>query len=223
MTERVSYLGYNIPSEVKNMIPVCQKFEQTFIRDILSMVVLYMKTKKINLVKKEEEDKLNQITESIHDKLTVSSNDNKVDPNLSSIVFTGLYYILKVALKKKVSNQIFVADITDLKLPQNLITDLTNIYNNQSKDLAERSNNDKILFPQLSSFKWRVDVIISSSFTSRVLNPVILMEMNDTNGKSKVFEVSIDNFHKLRYNAAKLLKDLEDLEQIQILSKLENK
>ncbi|EGC35525.1 hypothetical protein DICPUDRAFT_152138 [Dictyostelium purpureum] len=223
MAERISYLGYNIPPEVKNMIPVVQKFEQSFYRDILSMVALYMKTKKITLNKKEENDRLEQITDSIHNKLTISANDNKVDPNLSSIVFTGLYYILKIAIKKKVNNQTFLADITDLKLPQPLITDLSNIYNNQGKDLAEKSNNDKILFPKLETFKWRVDVIISSSFTSRVLIPVILMEMADNNGKTRVFEVSVDTFHKLRYNVAKVLKDLEDLEQNQIISKLENK
>ncbi|KAF2068861.1 hypothetical protein CYY_009820 [Polysphondylium violaceum] len=219
--DRVSYLGYTIPLEVKNMVPIVQKLEQEFIRDILSMVVLYMKTKKINLLEKEQHTKLNQITDSIHEKLTIKSEENKVEPNNSSIVFTGLYYLLKIAVKRKINAQTFTTDITDLKLPPYLITGLSNVFTNQIKDLSEKAMNDKILFPQLTDFKWRVDVIISSSFTSRVLQPVILMELKDSKDNCKLFEISIDNFHKLRYSVAKVLKDIDDLEQIQILQKLD--
>eukprot|EP01132_Coremiostelium_polycephalum_P001418 gene1418-1790_t len=217
--DRTSFLGYTIPSEIKNMIPVVSKLEPAFIKDILSMVVLYMKTKSINLVKKEDHTRLKKTTDEIHDKLSSQSTTQNIDPNLSSIVFTGSYYILKLAIKRRVNSQLFVTDITELKLPQSYITDISNIYNNQCKELTEKANNDKILFPQLGNFKWRVDVIISSSFTSRVLIPIILMEITDTNGTTKTFEVTLDNFHKLRYNVAKVLKDMDDLDQLPILNK----
>ena len=57
---------------------------------------------------------------------------------------------------------------------------------------------------------------------SRVLKPKLLMEMTTSDGKIRQFEVSQDKFHELRYNIAKVLKDMEDIEQIPIL-KLQDK
>eukprot|EP01133_Synstelium_polycarpum_P019095 gene19095-22868_t len=164
--------------------------------------------------------RFNQVTKDIHDKLSLADTPkdaSAAEPNLSSIVFTGIYYLLKLAIKTKVSVELFVADITELKFPATFITDLQKVYSNIRKDIIEKVQNDRILFPQLEGFKWRVDVVISSSFTSRVLNPVILMETTDSKGQSKTFEVSLDTFHKLRYNVSKVLKDMEDLDQLPIL------
>lgn len=62
-----------------------------------------------------------------------------------------------------------------------------------------------------------MDVVISSSFLSRAITPVVLMEVTSSDGRIKTFELSIEKFHELRYNVAKVLKDMEDLEQIPIL------
>lgn len=43
------------------------------------------------------------------------------------------------------------------------------------------------------------------------------MEVTTSDGRIKTFELSIEKFHELRYNVAKVLKDMEDLEQIPIL------
>ncbi|EFA79854.1 COMM domain-containing protein 5 [Heterostelium album PN500] len=219
--DRISFLGYNIPIEVKNILPLAQKLEQAFTRHIVALVVSYLKSKKIDQ-NQQEYEKFNQITRDIHDKLNISSSnivekDNTLDSNVSSIVFTGIYYILKLAIKTKVTVEYFQTDLNELKLPAPFIADLQNVYTKLRKELIEKVQNDKILFPQLETFKWRVDVIISSSFTSRVLNPVILMEITDTKGKERTFEVSLDTFHKLRYNVSKVLKDMEDLDQLPIL------
>lgn len=43
------------------------------------------------------------------------------------------------------------------------------------------------------------------------------MEMTTSDGKVKTFEVSHDKFHELRFNVARVLKEVQDLEQLQIL------
>ncbi len=74
-----------------------------------------------------------------------------------------------------------------------------------------------VRYPTLEELKWRVDVTISSSSLSRVLKPTILMQTTTSDGKQKSFELSLDKFHELRYNVAKVLKDMEDLEKMPIL------
>ncbi|KYQ92644.1 COMM domain-containing protein 5 [Tieghemostelium lacteum] len=218
--DKVSFFGYTIPPEIKAMIPLLGKLEspnQT--KEIMSMAATYIITKKIN-TNKQTVTQLKETTDSIQLKLEKKAN-NAEDRNQLSIIFTGCYYLLKLAIKKRVTTQTFTNDLNDLKLPQAFINDISALYTSQYKDFIEKTNNDKILFHQLVNFKWRVDVVISSSFTSRVMIPVILMEMTDNFGQQKTFEVSLDIFHKLRYNVSKVLKDMEDLEQIQILSKFD--
>ncbi|GAM21025.1 hypothetical protein SAMD00019534_042000, partial [Acytostelium subglobosum LB1] len=226
--DRISFLGYTTPTEIRNILPLVPKLEQAFCRKIVSLVANYLKAKKID-ANQQEYGMFNKVAKDIYDQLSqinttseasaVTSNTaaSATDANISSIVFTGIYYILKLAIKTKVSVEYFVSDLTEIKLPTTFIDDLQKVYNKLRKDLIEKVLSDKILFPQMAGFKWRVDVVISSSFTSRVLNPIILMEMTDSKGVTRTFEVDIDTFHKLRYNTSKVLKDMEDLDQLPIL------
>ncbi|EGG21567.1 COMM domain-containing protein 5 [Cavenderia fasciculata] len=219
--DRISFLGYNTPTEVKNVLPILAKIEQSYCRQIVSLVVSYLKAKKIDS-NQQEYQKFNQITKEIHDKLSIASQQQQTQQtqqqdDQSSILFTGIYYILKLAIKTKVSVEYFITDLTELKIPSTILTDLQKVYTNIRKELIDKVLSDKILFPQLETLKWRVDVIISSSFTSRILHPIILMETTDTKGNKRTFEVSVDMFHKLRYNVSKVLKDMEDLDQLPIL------
>ena len=67
--------------------------------------------------------------------------------------------------------------------------------------------------PGLKQFKWRTDVAISTSSLKRALKPSVLMQMELSNGKMHTFEVPTDQFHKMRYNVAFVLKEMEDLEK----------
>lgn len=64
---------------------------------------------------------------------------------------------------------------------------------------------------------WRVDVTISTTSMSRVFKPSVLMRMTLSNGKIVTFEVSVDKFQELRYNVAKVLKNVYDLKQHPII------
>ncbi len=66
--------------------------------------------------------------------------------------------------------------------------------------------------PTVASLRWRVDVAISTSALKRALKPAVLMELALTTGAVHTFEIPVDQFHKLRYSVAYVLKELEDLE-----------
>jgi hypothetical protein len=76
---------------------------------------------------------------------------------------------------------------------------------------------ERLSFPGVADLSWRVDVAISSSKLSRVMKPSVLMQLSLTDGSVRTFEVSMEQFHKLRYNVAKVLKDMRDVESHPIM------
>lgn len=49
------------------------------------------------------------------------------------------------------------------------------------------------------------------------MKPSVLIEMDLSDGTKQKFEVSAMKFHQLRYYVAKVLKDMQDLENLSIL------
>lgn len=84
---------------------------------------------------------------------------------------------------------------------------------NLEKKLAE----NKIRYPYIKDFKWRVDVTLSTNSMQRVLKPSILMEIVTSEGKTRTFEVSVEKYQELRYQVARTLKDFQELDKLQIL------
>uniref|UniRef100_T1IRI1 COMM domain-containing protein 5 n=1 Tax=Strigamia maritima TaxID=126957 RepID=T1IRI1_STRMM len=159
----------------------------------------------------------------------VSSIEGKVIPNNSltrtsegskskndfEIIFSGLYLILKAALKLPQSvlkPVILQENLKALRIPNEFAEDLTNvIYGKKRAALDEATLNMRPSLLKLNQLKWRVDVTISTSFLSRVLQPSILIQMALSDGRTITFEVSISKFHLLRYSVANVLKEMEEL------------
>ncbi|XP_073984036.1 COMM domain containing 5 Like Sm protein 4 [Rhodnius prolixus] len=56
---------------------------------------------------------------------------------------------------------------------------------------------------------WRVNIVISSRDLSRVLEPVVFMELVMLDDTVQSLEVPLSKFHILRQNVALLLKEIE--------------
>lgn len=67
--------------------------------------------------------------------------------------------------------------------------------------------------PRLTNLQWRVDIMISNSSLLRVMKPSVLMQMTFSDRRIKTFEVPIEQFHELRLNVAKVLRDMQALER----------
>lgn len=67
-------------------------------------------------------------------------------------------------------------------------------------------SDDVISYPRLESLDYRVDVTITTSEMDRVLKPTVLMRMVDDKGDIRTFEMNPEQFHKLRYSVARVLK-----------------
>ncbi|EDQ89925.1 uncharacterized protein MONBRDRAFT_2798, partial [Monosiga brevicollis MX1] len=59
---------------------------------------------------------------------------------------------------------------------------------------------------RLVDVQWRVDVAVSTSSMKRSLVPTVLMQLTLSDGTLRTFEAPVNQFHKLRYTAAAMLK-----------------
>ncbi|KAL6064366.1 COMM domain-containing protein [Balamuthia mandrillaris] len=66
----------------------------------------------------------------------------------------------------------------------------------------------QLRFPTLKKFEWRVDVAISTSSLNR-------MTLSD--GTIRTFELSQEKFHELRFDVARLLKEMDEIEKLPIM------
>lgn len=72
---------------------------------------------------------------------------------------------------------------------------------------------NKIGFPKLAGFRWRVDVTISTTQSLRVLKPSIIFQLTLSDGSIRTFESTIEKFGELRFCVAKVLKELQELDR----------
>jgi len=200
--DRTSFLGPSLPAEVKGILtPALTQMDQRVFRKMLEYVVEYLKG--------------TEITDE-----NIAELQAAVDPKTASLLpplFTGLYYILRAAIRTKVAQEDFQKDLGEIKFPPVFAQDLGRVLNKSRALLESVAISKRIHYPTISNLKWRVDVVISTSFLSRIISPVVLMEVTSSDGRVRTFELPIERFHELRYNVAKVLKDMEDLEQIPIL------
>lgn len=75
----------------------------------------------------------------------------------------------------------------------------------------------RIRCPRLERLRWRVDVVISTGSLSRVMRPTLLFQMVLSSGAIKSFQVSVEQFHQLRFGVAKVLNDMQQLQRHPIM------
>ncbi|KAH8073424.1 hypothetical protein JL721_2716 [Aureococcus anophagefferens] len=64
---------------------------------------------------------------------------------------------------------------------------------------------------------WRVDVSISTSSLDKIMKPSVMVELSLSDGSIKTFEMDVDQFQKLRYDTARLLRQMQEIERHPIM------
>jgi len=204
--DRTSFLGPSVSPDLRAAIPHLASLPQPLARKLLPLILSYLNAPDHDNIPTLQQD--------------ISSIQKEADPSIAStlpVVFTGLMYILRLAIKSRVTVENFQNDLAEIRIPQPIITDLVTVLKKSRGNLESSALENRLKFPTLTSLRWRVDVIISSSNLARVLTPLLTMQVTDSAGEIRTFELTVDKFHELRYNVAKVLKDMEELEQLPIL------
>eukprot|EP01121_Diplochlamys_sp_Union-15-3_P021567 TRINITY_DN878_c0_g1_i1.p1 TRINITY_DN878_c0_g1~~TRINITY_DN878_c0_g1_i1.p1 ORF type:complete len:223 (+),score=39.57 TRINITY_DN878_c0_g1_i1:104-772(+) len=197
-TQEPTFLGQlRYRPEVKNVISLLESVDIKLFRRILQFVIEYMKG--------------TDITDTIWGKLKQGSEVSTED---LKILFTGAYYILRSAFRNRIEVSTLQIDLTiKLKVPEPVVKDFCTAYTS-SKEAFERSAIEKrIRYPSVADLSWRIDVTITTSAMSRVFKPTILVQLTSTDGKIRTFEMKTDQFHTLRYNVARVLKEFDNIEK----------
>jgi hypothetical protein len=75
-----------------------------------------------------------------------------------------------------------------------------------------------LVAPTLTSLTWRVDVILSSSSVTRVMQPFIILRIGLSDGSFRTIELSVKAFHDLRFRVAEAMHTLHKLESNYLFS-----
>ncbi|XP_062514451.1 COMM domain-containing protein 5-like [Corticium candelabrum] len=203
-SDRTPFFGARMPIEMKSMLPHLKSVDKGLFRKLLQAAVRALENEGIG-----------------EDEFAALTSDHP-SPEVIRTVYTGLLVLLQAALRlpqSSLKSDMFKADLKEIKgIPQEFISDLVKaVFGPRRQHLNEAVIQHRVRLPTLQSFRWRVNVSISTSALNRVLEPSVLVEMTLSSGKIKTFEVPVSKFHELRYNVAYVLKQMEDLEKRSIL------
>eukprot|EP01117_Protostelium_nocturnum_P001017 TRINITY_DN1133_c0_g1_i1.p1 TRINITY_DN1133_c0_g1~~TRINITY_DN1133_c0_g1_i1.p1 ORF type:complete len:209 (-),score=79.23 TRINITY_DN1133_c0_g1_i1:243-869(-) len=207
--DSVTFLGPRVPQEIRKVYPLLSVWKEKELDGVLSRVVATLKG----------DEEMNQ------DDFEIFAGELGVSIEQLATVFTGLFYLVRSAVRSKVKDEIIQKDLSeDLKFPPFIVGRILTIVRKFQKDLeASLLTNGRIRNAHLEEMKWRVDVCVSSNSQARILQPSILMEMYSSDGKRQQFEVSVEKFQDLRYQVARVLKNMDDLEKQPILKIIDKK
>ena len=139
--------------------------------------------------------------------------EKKLDADDVNLLFTGLLCIVGGAVRSKTHTSLVVEHLKSMNVPEFVAEDIGQAMVKSRLPLEKIAFSNREGFPRLRSFRWRVDVSISSGSLSRAMVPTLLFQMTLSSGKIYTFGLSIQEFNQLRYGVAKMLRDMAALER----------
>ena len=128
-------------------------------------------------------------------------------------LFHGLHCLLQSAVRSRVAEATVRDDLGHMQCPKVYLDDVCKAYANKREELIEAQKEHRTSLPELDAINWRVDVSVSTTSMARVMRPTLLMRVTLSDGTIRTFECSVRKFHELRYNLARVLKNVYDLHE----------
>ncbi|CAL4100385.1 unnamed protein product, partial [Meganyctiphanes norvegica] len=203
----------SIPQEVRILVKAAPTMEKSLFRKLIKLSLGYLQQ---TLDVEECEAALKNICETL--KCTSQEDVLKV-----SFQHAGVVILLKSALRintSTVRQEALLADLQDIGLSKEFSTDVCAVvYGGARPDIDTQLMASTPHLPTLAATDWRVEVTISTSWLSRVLEPVVVLKLSNSEGDTHMFEVPQAKFHQLRYTVADLLSQMDGLESLSIFKK----
>ena len=132
-------------------------------------------------------------------------------------IFTGCYKILRAGCRAQMTAEELSTDLQDLRVPAPIIMDIqTAVAECQEKDGGLRMGRTLTSTAQarrLVHMKWRVDVTMYTNKMLRVRKPSLLLQFHFDDGSIQLVDCSVEKFQDLRYNVARQLKEIRQIER----------
>ena len=98
---------------------------------------------------------------------------------------------------------------------------LLSTYQNELSKLTEKSNNALAMRGEPLNFvgvQWKVNVVISTNYSSRVLRPEVHLELFTKENRRIRMTVPVEKFEELRRQVAQLLRQSQQVECIHYIN-----
>lgn len=201
-----------IPPEVKSLVKATRTMDKAFFRRLIKLALGYL----------HGGEGAGQ--EAAMDQLCVLSQATTEEQVMGVCVqYTGVVSLLKAVLRLSTvitRQDALVADLTSLGLPGEFAVDVGRVaFGAARPDIDRQLVANTPSLPTLAHLSWRVDVTISTSWLSRVLEPLVVVRMETSTGASHIFQIPINKFHLLRFTVASLLHQMGTLQAASICKK----
>jgi hypothetical protein len=134
--------------------------------------------------------------------------------------FHALHVVVRRATLAAVDAERVRDDLLKVGLSDACAGDLFAVLSNKGDALraAAAANASCVARPSIKAMNWRTDVCISSSSLTRCFRPQICMRLTLSDGVVRTFTVSVEQFHEMRYQVARLLKNVQNLSTHSVLT-----
>lgn len=153
-----------IPAELKPLIPLLHSTSIEHVSTCLQAVVNYLQL--------QYGGKYVAI-----DKAVYASTSAAMTMDDTNVLLTGLYFILRIAIRNKIKLSVMKGDLTKMNVPNQVVDLLAHELQRCRLSIEAHVLTHRIQFHKLEKVRWRIDVVISTGSLSRVMKPSILMQV----------------------------------------------
>ncbi|KAG0722140.1 COMM domain-containing protein 5 [Chionoecetes opilio] len=210
-----------VPPEVRSLVKAAPSMDKAFFRRLIKVSLGYLQGSRGT----EQEAAVAH--------LCAARQATTEDKAMSvCIQYCGAVSLLKAVLRLNTATtrqEALVADLTALggtqtglalRLPGGFAVDVSRVvYGAARPDIDRQLVANSPSLPTMTHMTWRVDVTISTSWLSRVLEPMVVLNMKTNTGTSHTFQVPLSKFHLLRFTVASLLHQMATLQAASICKK----
>lgn len=205
--DRQTYFAGPIPEEVRLSVPLLHDLPPEVGKSMVYRIIEAM-------IRSEGVE--SESMQLLHAVMKKGFPASMTDPT-ASIIITGLHSLLQTCITQKVRPKQFESDLALMNVPQSIISVMVGAVGKVRSELESAALSRRLRCPQISKFRWRIDVTLSTGLLSKVMRPSILVQMALSSGTIKTFEISIEQFNQLRYSVAKVLQEMQRVERHPIL------
>lgn len=177
------------------------------LRTIIQVCVNYIETKSCS----------KEVLDRAVKKLQASNQDV---PEHFCELFAGILQLIQLYLrypKGIVKDDELRESLKELKFRDDCIEDIVKVLRQHRDPLSFNYREMRNLRSPPRRMVWRINVSFMDRSSTR--HPTVILHIQKTDGEFLSFELSLSMFHRLRYNVASLLHELQTLERRQSVRK----
>jgi len=123
--------------------------------------------------------------------------------------FAGLHWLLRTSMRSGFRAKLIEAELTEIRFHPPFVAPMLAALESGRRTVEPDA---ACRLPTLEALRWRLDVAISTASLNKVLRPHLTLQCTLSDDSQHSFHVSRERFDELRYTVAKLLTEMQALE-----------